>query len=61
MATDKIAKAFRFSDTARELLEKIAQQSGISQTAVLELLIREKAKAEGITAQAAPEGEPARA
>jgi len=38
----------RLSDEARRLLALLAEKLSISQTAVLELAIREKAKREGI-------------
>lgn len=38
----------RISDEAKRLLALLAQQKGITQAAVLELLIRESAKKEGI-------------
>ena len=39
--------SFRLSEQARRLLAQLADQYGISQTAMLEILIREKAKQDG--------------
>jgi hypothetical protein len=36
------------SNEAKKLLEELARKYGVSQTAIIELLIREKAKQEGI-------------
>ena len=36
------------SDEAKKLLEELAKKYGVSQTAILELLIREKARQEGL-------------
>jgi hypothetical protein len=44
--------SFALSEEAKRLLSEIASRNGISQAAVLELLIREKAKAEGIDSAA---------
>lgn len=44
----KIFTGFRLSDEAKRLLTQLAQQQGISQSAVLELLIREEAKRKGV-------------
>ena len=38
----------RLSDDAKRLLERIAARLGVSQAAVIELAIREKAKREGV-------------
>ena len=43
------ATSFRLSVIARELLEKMALDSGISLTAALEIAIREAAKKRGIS------------
>jgi hypothetical protein len=40
--------SFSLTEEAKRLLAQIAKKNGISQAAVLELLIREKAKQEGI-------------
>jgi predicted transcriptional regulator len=40
--------SIRLSDEAKRLLALLADQLGISQVAVLEILIREKAKREGV-------------
>jgi len=44
----KNATSFRLSPEAKRLLAELSNKLGISQTAVLEILIREKAKAENI-------------
>jgi DNA-binding PadR family transcriptional regulator len=41
-------KAFRLSDEGRSLLAALAQRLGVTETAVVELAIREKAKQEGL-------------
>jgi DNA-binding PadR family transcriptional regulator len=41
-------KAFRLSDEGRELLVALSRRLGVNQTAVIELAIRDKAKAENI-------------
>jgi len=46
--SDKKSTSFRLTPEARRLLEVLALKFGISQTAVLELLIREKAKRENV-------------
>jgi hypothetical protein len=61
MATNKKLSGVRFTDQGKKLLEALAEHMGISQTAVLETLIRDRAKLEGVTAQDAPEKEPATA
>lgn len=45
---EKPAISFRLTEKAQALLVRIAEAMGISQAAVIETLIREKAKAEGI-------------
>lgn len=45
----KHATSIRLSSDAKRLLVLLAQRLGISQTAVLELAIREKARREGAT------------
>lgn len=47
--TEKKNTSFRLTPAARQMLEKLAAALGVSQTAVLELIIREKAKQEDIT------------
>ena len=47
--TDKRATSFRLTDAARALLDKLAETLGISQTACLELAIRETAKRKGVS------------
>lgn len=44
--------AFRLSVEGKGLLSALARHLGVSQTAVIELAIRDKAKAEGIRAGA---------
>lgn len=41
---NKIQTSFTLSPEALELLEKLAKEIGVSKTAVLEMVIREKAK-----------------
>jgi predicted transcriptional regulator len=48
MATDKKSTTYRLTDDARRMLVAMAERLGISQSAVLELAIREKAKREGV-------------
>ena len=40
--------SYRLSDEARRLLVLLAEKLGVSQTSILELAIREKAKREGL-------------
>jgi hypothetical protein len=42
------AKTFRFSERAARLLERLAEQLGLSQAGVLEFLLREEANRRGI-------------
>jgi hypothetical protein len=44
--------SFRVSEQARQLLSKMAEDTSISQTAMLEILIREGAKKRGVRADA---------
>ncbi len=44
----RTAMAFRLSDAAENLIQLMAEQYGVSQTAILELAIREKAKREKV-------------
>lgn len=48
MTRPKQPTSFRLTDTARELLQAIAEESGVSITAALETLIRDAAKRKGI-------------
>jgi predicted DNA-binding protein len=48
MSRIKIATSFRLSPEGLELLRALAERLGISQTAVLEMLIREKAEEKGL-------------
>lgn len=43
-----IPTSFTLSQTAKDLLRRIAEKNGIPMTSVIELLIRDKAKQEGI-------------
>jgi hypothetical protein len=45
---EKQPTSFRLTDKAQALLAKIAEEAGTSQSAVVETLIRDKAKAEHI-------------
>jgi hypothetical protein len=51
MANKRVSTGMRLSETAKRQLEELSDHLGISQTAIVEILIREKAKAEGIAAQ----------
>lgn len=53
MATKKIPVGMRLSRDAIALLREMAAQTGLSQTSVTELAIREKAGALGITVRVA--------
>jgi predicted transcriptional regulator len=44
MPTEKRSTTFRLSEEARDLLEQLAQRHGITQTAVLEMAIRDLAR-----------------
>jgi hypothetical protein len=46
----KPSTAFRLTPAARALLDTMSKESGISHTAMLEILIREGAKKRGIRA-----------
>jgi hypothetical protein len=48
MPRPKQPTSFRLTDTARALLQSIAEESGVSVTAALEMLIRDAAKRKGI-------------
>lgn len=48
--TTKRPTSFKLSDTATELLSKLAAQSGNSKTATLERLLREEAERKGVIA-----------
>lgn len=45
---EKIATSFRLSEEALRLLKRLAEADAIDRTDVLEILIREKARARGI-------------
>ena len=53
----KYATSFRISDQARALLDRMARETSISPTAMLELLIREGAKKRGIRADSGLQAE----
>lgn len=44
----KILTSVRLSDDAKRLIAEMSRKLGISQTAIIELAIREKAKREGV-------------
>ncbi len=44
----KNKRSFRLTETADNLLDQLAERMGLSKTAVLETLIRNEAKAEGV-------------
>lgn len=48
--SDKNPKSFRFSDEIVSLLKQIAERESRSETNMLEVLVKEKAAALGITA-----------
>jgi hypothetical protein len=48
---DKLPTSFRLTEKAVALLARIAVEQGISQSAVLEMLIRDDAQKKGITTQ----------
>lgn len=45
----KTSTSYRLSDEAKRLLALLAEKLSVSQTAILELAIREKAKRERVT------------
>lgn len=49
MSKDRKKRSFTLSSQADELLEAIAEELGISKTAVLEIAIREKAERTNIS------------
>jgi hypothetical protein len=55
----KEATSFRLSPEGRRLLALLAERGGVSQAAVLETLIRERALRDGLTAGAANGSQPA--
>lgn len=44
----KIKTSFRLTGECQRLLKKLAESLGVSQTDVIEISVREKAKAEGV-------------
>lgn len=57
MTTEKRSTTYRLSEEARALLERLAMLNGISQTAVLELAIRQMARRD-LQPDAVPAPEP---
>lgn len=45
---NKAPTSFRLSADALDLLDQLSEKCGISKTAVIEILIRERAKKEGV-------------
>lgn len=45
----RVKRSYTITDEADKLLEAIAQKNGISKSAMLELIIRESAKNQGVT------------
>lgn len=48
---EKQPTTFRLTDKAKDLLARLAEELGMSQGAVLESLIREKARKEGVSSE----------
>lgn len=48
MKTNKLPTSIRLSPEAKRLLKELSDKLSISQAAVLEIIIREKARAEGV-------------
>jgi hypothetical protein len=46
MATDKTPSSYRFSDHARELIDRLAAHLGVSKTDVIEMAVRLLARRE---------------
>jgi len=46
---NKVPRSIRLTPTANRLLEALAQEMGLSQTAVIELAVRQMAKQQNIT------------
>jgi hypothetical protein len=46
MATDKTPSSYRFSDQARELIDRLAAHLGVSKTDVIEVAVRLLARRE---------------
>jgi hypothetical protein len=57
MATDKTPSSYRFSDRARELIDRLADHLGVSKTDVIEMAVRLLARREF---EGAPEPAPRR-
>ena len=53
MSTRK-KRSFTLTEEADALLDKLSEKYGISKTAVLEILIRERAKAEDVSTKLSP-------
>lgn len=54
----KNKRSFRLTETADDLLGQLAEKKGLSKTAVLETLIRNEAKAEGVESKQPTTKEP---
>jgi hypothetical protein len=54
MAKKRAALSFRLSAIAADLLAKLAERAGISKTGILEMLIRQEARKQGVRPD--PEG-----
>jgi predicted DNA-binding protein len=54
--TTKLPKSFRFSAETIEMLEALSHHLGISQTSVLEMLIRQHAREEGVVSLSVKKG-----
>lgn len=52
--SNKNKRSFRLTETADALLQSLADKKGLSKTAVLEILIRDEAKREGVTVSTNP-------
>lgn len=48
METPKTSTSFRLSTTARQLLATLTEDSGLSQASVIEVALRDMAKARGL-------------
>ncbi len=59
MKAKRVSTGMRLSELAKQQLEELAGRAGISQTAIIETLIREKAKAEGVSDRLNPARETA--
>jgi len=48
MSDPKLPTSFKFSQRSKDILDALSEFYGINRTAVLEMLIRDKAREEGI-------------